>query len=78
MNKKGTIETMRYTIQNRGFLGLYKGYSALLFFSVPKNTIRFATYNYLKTYYFKENKKVNNFISGLMAGAVESTFVVTP
>ena len=48
MNQKGTIETVRSTIRERGFLGLYRGYSALLMFSVPKNSVRFATYNYVQ------------------------------
>lgn len=59
-------------------LGFYRGYSALLVFSVPKNSVRFGTYNYVKQNWLKENTKLNNFTCGLLAGAAESTLVVTP
>ena len=78
MNKLGTIKTMQTTMKKSGFFGLYKGYSALLFFSVPKNSVRFGTFNYLKTHYFLEQSKLNNFLCGLIAGFTESTLVVTP
>jgi solute carrier family 25 citrate transporter 1 len=48
MNKKGTIETVRSTIREKGILGMYRGYSALLLFSVPKNSVRFGTFNFFK------------------------------
>ena len=57
---------------------MYRGYGALLLFSVPKNYIRFGAFSILKSKYLKENTKTNNFISGLCAGAAESTLVVTP
>jgi len=78
MNKKGTIETVKSTIREKGFFGMYRGYSALLLFSVPKNSVRFASFNYFKQNHFKENTRMNNFTCGLLAGAAESTFVVTP
>jgi len=59
-------------------LGLYRGYSALLLFSVPKNSVRFGTFNFMKANYLKEPSKMNNFLCGICAGAAESTFVVTP
>ena len=65
-------------MRERGFFGLYKGYSALLLFSVPKNSVRFATYNYFKSNHLKEPTRTNNFLCGILAGAAESTFVVTP
>ena len=61
-----------------GFFGVYKGYGALLMFSVPKNYTRFGTYAYVKKNLLPEPTKLNNFLSGLMAGAAESTLVVTP
>lgn len=57
---------------------MYRGYSALLLFSVPKNSVRFATFNYFKQNHFKENTRLNNFTCGIMAGVAESTLVVTP
>ena len=29
-------------------VGLYRGYSALLFFSIPKNYVRFGTFHFVK------------------------------
>ncbi len=78
INKKGAIECVRSTVKNQGIFGMYRGYSALLLFSVPKNSVRFGTFNYMKTNVLKDPTKLNNFTCGLMAGAAESTFVVTP
>lgn len=78
MNKQGTIKTVKNTFAEKGFLGFYRGYSALLLFSVPKNYTRFGTYSYAKAHLFTEPTKLNNFMCGICAGAAESTFVVTP
>ena len=32
------------TLKTEGFFGLYKGYKALLLFSVPKNYVRFGVF----------------------------------
>ena len=78
INKKGMFTCIKNTVQTKGFFGLYRGYSALLLFSVPKNSVRFGTYNYFKTNVFTTPNKKNNFMCGIMAGVAESTFVVTP
>ena len=77
-NKQGAIATARKTISERGIFGIYRGYGALLMFSVPKNYVRFGTYAYAKKNVFSEPGKLNNFMCGICAGAAESTFVVTP
>ena len=77
-NKQGTINTVKQTFRERGILGFYRGYSALLLFSVPKNYVRFGTYSYVQANVFTRKTKTDNFLSGLCAGAAESTFVVTP
>lgn len=78
MNKQGTINTVKQTYREKGVLGFYRGYSALLLFSVPKNYTRFGTYSYMKANVLTEPTKLNNFMCGIAAGAAESTFVVTP
>ena len=78
MNKIGAINTAKKTIRDNGFFGIYRGYGALLMFSVPKNYVRFGTYAYVKKNVFTEPSKLNNFMCGICAGAAESTFVVTP
>jgi hypothetical protein len=78
MNKKGTVEVVKSTFRDKGILGFYRGYGALLMFSVPKNYVRFGTYSYMKGSVLTEPSKLNNFLCGIAAGAAESTFVVTP
>ena len=78
INKKGAIECVKSTYRERGPLGFYRGYGALLMFSVPKNYVRFGTYSYVKANIFTEPTKLNNFMCGICAGAAESTLVVTP
>jgi len=78
INKKGTIECVKSTFRERGPLGFYRGYGALLMFSVPKNYVRFGTYSYVKGNVLTEPTKLNNFMCGIAAGAAESTLVVTP
>ena len=74
----GTIGTIKDTVARNGFFGLYKGYSALLMFSVPKNYVRFGTYTYVQENIFTEKSRTNNFLCGICAGAAEAVVVVTP
>ena len=46
-NDMGAIATMKDTVKTRGFFGLYKGYSALLMFTVPKVYVRFGTFTFV-------------------------------
>jgi solute carrier family 25 citrate transporter 1 len=86
MNKKGTVNVVKETFASKGpfgkdiiNLGFYRGYTALLFFSVPKNYVRFGTNAWVKTNVFKgKDTKVNTTIAGLCAGAMEALIVVTP
>jgi solute carrier family 25 citrate transporter 1 len=79
INKKGAINVVKDTIKEGGYFRLYKGYSALLLFSVPKNYVRFGAFHYSRTHFFPDaQKKSHTFLCGLMAGAAEAAFVVTP
>lgn len=78
INKKGAINCVKSTVKQHGIFGLYRGYGALLMFSVPKNYVRFGTYSYLKANYFTQQTKLNNLICGLCAGSAEALLVVTP
>jgi solute carrier family 25 citrate transporter 1 len=78
INKLGMMGTIKKTFGERGILGFYRGYGALLMFSVPKNQVRFGTYTFMQTSVLPERNKVNNFLCGLVAGASEAVFVVTP
>ena len=46
-SQSGLINTAKHTVHESGVLGLYRGLSVLVFFSVPKTGIRF----YSKGYY---------------------------
>ena len=60
-------------------LGFYRGYTALVFFSVPKNYVRFGTNTWMKNTVFQgKDTKLNTFVAGLTAGTAEAVFVVTP
>lgn len=72
------INLARETVGERGFFGLYRGYSALLLFSIPKNYVRFGAYQIAQKDLFTRKSRIDNFCCGLVAGAAESTFVVTP
>lgn len=43
-NAMGVKKVFTSTYAENGFFGLYRGYSALLLFSIPKNTVRFGAY----------------------------------
>lgn len=74
----GAVNVIKDTYRTNGFFGLYRGYSALLMFSIPKNYVRFGTYTYVQENILTEKKRSNNFLCGLSAGFAEAIFVVTP
>ena len=77
-NAMGAVNVIKDTYRSNGFFGLYKGYSALLMFSVPKNYVWFGTFSYVQENILTEKKPINNFMCGLSAGFMEAVFVVTP
>jgi solute carrier family 25 citrate transporter 1 len=77
-NKMGALGVMRDTVKRQGYLGLYKGYSSLLLFSIPKNQVRFGTYTFAKEKMFTDGSRGSNFLCGITAGAAEAMLVVTP
>jgi solute carrier family 25 citrate transporter 1 len=76
--KLGAFGVIGETFRTNGFLGFYRGYSSLLIFNMPKNSVRFYTYEWAATNLFKEKSQRNNFLCGLVAGATEALLVVTP
>lgn len=77
-NQMGAVNVIKDTVKTNGIRGLYKGYSALLMFSVPKNYTRFGTYSYVQNNLLTEKTKINNFLCGICAGSAEALLVVTP
>jgi len=81
----GTMDCVRKTVfpegQKPNPFRLYRGLSPLLFFSVPKAAVRFAGFEGAATVINKEGKKMTTqqaLLCGVIAGALEATFVVTP
>ena len=78
INKLGAKECVKQTFRERGLIGFYRGYGALLLFSIPKQWCRFGSYAFAKDHMWTKQNKISNFMCGIFAGAVESTIVVTP
>jgi solute carrier family 25 (mitochondrial citrate transporter), member 1 len=74
----GMVGLAKETYKSNGMLGFYRGYTALLIFSMPKNSVRFAGFEFAKTNIFTGNNQMNTFGCGLIAGFSEAVLVVTP
>ena len=79
VNKRGAVNCVKDTMAKGGYFRMYKGYPALLMFSVPKNYVRFGAFQYARSNLFTDtNSKLSTFACGLTAGASEALLVVTP
>lgn len=85
----GIGECIRYTVKNNGFLGLYRGCTAVILGSIPKTGVRFGMFNLVGTKIRDLNAKnygiensapsaLQNLFTGVCAGVVEATLAVTP
>ncbi|XP_075214867.1 putative tricarboxylate transport protein, mitochondrial [Lycorma delicatula] len=77
----GFMDVVKQTVKNKGVLGLYRGLSVLITFSMPKTGIRFGTFETLKSYAIDEKGNLNaknRVLCGLGAGISEAIFAVTP
>lgn len=45
-NAMGVSNLVKSIMAEHGYFGLYRGYSALLLFSIPKNIVRFGSFEY--------------------------------
>jgi solute carrier family 25 citrate transporter 1 len=71
----------RRHVDRAGFLGLYRGLSSLLYFSVPKVATRFLTYETLRGKLQRPDgslSTLNTLLCGLGAGTAEAIVAVTP
>ena len=79
--RQGPVAVARATVARDGPLGLYRGLSALLFFSVPKVATRFLAYEQLKGALTGSDGRLSTsatLLCGLGAGAAEAVVAVTP
>jgi len=77
----GNMDCVKQTVNQKGVLGLYKGLSPLLAFSIPKAAVRFAGFEGAKAQLYPDTKNLDtkqSLICGTIAGALEATFVVCP
>ena len=80
-SRLGPIRVARETIAKDGVLGLYRGLSSLLFFSVPKVGTRMWGFETAKSALADEKGKMGDLRTlacGLFAGASEAVVAVTP
>jgi len=77
----GIVDCVKKTVRDRGFFGLYRGLSVLIYGSIPKSAVRFGAFETFKGKLvgkdgdFGAGKKL---ACGLGAGVCEAIFAVTP
>lgn len=77
----GIADCVKKTIQTRGFFGLYRGLSVLLYGSIPKSAVRFGAFETFKNKLVDKNGNLTagtRLLAGLGAGVSEAIFAVTP
>ncbi|CAF1439558.1 unnamed protein product [Adineta steineri] len=77
----GIVDCVKKTVHSRGFFGLYRGLSVLLYGSIPKSGVRFGAFEELKKHAVDSNGQLNTktrLLCGLGAGIAEAIFAVTP
>ncbi|XP_047136736.1 tricarboxylate transport protein B, mitochondrial isoform X1 [Hydra vulgaris] len=77
----GILNCISTTIKNHGFFGLYRGLSSLLYGSIPKSSVRFSTYEFLRNRMADSHGKLTHsatLMCGLGAGVAEAVLVVCP
>lgn len=77
----GIWDCVTKTVKTRGFFGLYRGLSVLLYGSIPKSAVRFGAYETVKKQVVKDDQVFTaqkKLLTGLCAGVCEAIFAVTP
>jgi len=77
----GVVDCVKKTIQEKGFFGLYRGLSPLLYMSIPKVATRFGSYEFASSRLQDSSgnlTRTRRMLSGLFAGVTEAILVVTP
>lgn len=78
---KGITHCVSSTVKEHGFRGLYRGLSSLLYGSIPKASVRFSMYEFLRNRAMDSNgnlSQVGSVACGLGAGISEAILVVCP
>eukprot|EP01103_Thecamoeba_quadrilineata_P019462 TRINITY_DN7898_c0_g1_i1.p1 TRINITY_DN7898_c0_g1~~TRINITY_DN7898_c0_g1_i1.p1 ORF type:complete len:298 (-),score=53.94 TRINITY_DN7898_c0_g1_i1:40-933(-) len=81
-NFTGPLNCVSRTIKEKGPLGLYRGLSPLLYFSIPKAAVRFTSFEQFKRLFQQgQNRPLTNLeatMAGFGAGVMEAILTVTP
>ncbi|KAH8420687.1 hypothetical protein KR222_000643 [Zaprionus bogoriensis] len=82
-NKKynGIVDCVRKTVGERGFFGLYRGLSVLLYGSIPKSATRFGAFEFMRSNVADSRGQLSaagKLFCGLGAGVAEAIVAVTP
>lgn len=78
---KGPIDCVRVTVREHKIWGLYRGLSSLLYGSIPKASVRFAMFEFLKNKAADSKgnlTKGRTLLCGLGAGVSEAIVIVCP
>ncbi|XP_055854216.1 putative tricarboxylate transport protein, mitochondrial [Episyrphus balteatus] len=77
----GIADCVKKTVKERGFFGLYRGLSVLLYGSIPKSAARFGAFEYFRGNMVDSRGQLSNcgkLLCGLGAGICEAILAVTP
>jgi len=83
LNRKfnGFFDCAKYTYQQNGVLGFYRGLAPVLIGSIPKAGIRFGGFNIIQGKLKNDDGSISplkNFVAGVCAGSLEAIVAVTP
>jgi len=76
----GSVDVVKKTVKERGFLGLYRGVQVLLTGTIPTYAVRFGVFDNLKAELAGPEGQLSpasRMLCGLCAGVAEATLVVT-
>lgn len=77
----GIVDCVKKTVNKHGFFGLYRGLSVLLYCAIPKNGVRFGSFEFYKERMVLPSGNLSlggRFLCGLGAGVTEAIVIVTP
>jgi len=77
----GPLNCVAVTVREHGFFGLYRGLSSLIYGSIPKASVRFSMFEFLKNKMADEKGKLTQpqtLLAGLGAGVSEAIVIVCP
>lgn len=77
----GPVDCVKKTVADKGFFGLYRGLSVLLYGSIPKSAVRFGAFEEFKRLLANDKGQLTastRLLAGLGAGISEAILIVTP